>query len=117
MSTDSAYQTLQCKRSVTCEDLNVVSEWQVFKFLDTLPATVTGMDRLPAWFWATVCKTVRPMLSDRCLSCLTVTLGGVLWPNGWMDQDETWSGGSLGAAGYIELDGDPAAPPQKGHSR
>jgi len=20
-------------------------------------------------FWATVCKTVRPMLSDRCLSC------------------------------------------------
>jgi len=21
-------------------------------------------------FWATVCKTVRPMLSDRCLSCL-----------------------------------------------
>jgi len=28
-------------------------------------------------FWATVCKTVRPMLSDRCLSllsCLSVTL-------------------------------------------
>ena len=23
-------------------------------------------------FWATVCKTVRPMLSDRCLSCLSV---------------------------------------------
>jgi len=28
------------------------------------------------WYhsWATVCKTVRPMLSDRCLSCLSVTL-------------------------------------------
>jgi len=25
-------------------------------------------------FWATVCKTVRPMLSDRCLSVLSVTL-------------------------------------------
>ena len=25
-------------------------------------------------FWATVCKTVRPMLSDRCLSCLSVCL-------------------------------------------
>jgi len=25
-------------------------------------------------FWATVCKTVRPVLSDRCLSCLSVTL-------------------------------------------
>ena len=23
-------------------------------------------------FWATVCKTVRPMLSDRCLVCLSV---------------------------------------------
>jgi len=33
------------------------------------------------------------MLSDRCLSvlsCLSVCNVGVLWPNGWMDQDETW---------------------------
>ena len=44
-------------------------------------------------FWATVCKTVRPMLSDRCPVCLSVcNVGelGVLRPNGWMDQDETW---------------------------
>ena len=41
--------------------------------------------------WATACKTVRPMLSDRCpvLSvCLSVCNVSVLWPNGWMDQDE-----------------------------
>ena len=51
-------------------------------------------------FWATVCKTVCPMLSDRCLSvypvclsCLSVHDVGVLWPNGWMDQDETWHAG------------------------
>jgi len=25
------------------------------------------------YFWATVCKTVRPMLSDRCLSCPAVS--------------------------------------------
>jgi len=44
-------------------------------------------------FWATVCKTVRPMLSDGCLSCLfdcPICDVGVLWPNGWMDKDETW---------------------------
>jgi len=42
-------------------------------------------------FWATVCKTVRPVLSVRCLSVCDV---GVLWPNyGWMDEDETWHGG------------------------
>jgi len=40
-------------------------------------------------FWATVCKIVRPTLSDRCLSVLSVCNVGVLWPNGWMDQDET----------------------------
>ena len=49
-------------------------------------------------FCATVCKPVRPMLSDRCLSCLSGCLSvclsvcdvGVLWPNGWTDQDKTW---------------------------
>ena len=43
-------------------------------------------------FWATVCKKVRPMLSDRCpvLTCLSVCNVGVPWPNGWTDQDETW---------------------------
>jgi len=34
-------------------------------------------------FWETVCKTVRPMLSVRCLSCRPVCLSvcdvGVLW--------------------------------------
>jgi len=46
-----------------------------------------------AYDWATVCKTVRPMLSDRCLSALSVCDVGVLWPNGWMDQHATWCGG------------------------
>jgi len=41
-------------------------------------------------FWATVCKTVRPMLSDRCPVCLSICNIGVLWPNGWIDQDATW---------------------------
>jgi len=43
-------------------------------------------------FWATVCKTVCPMLSYHCLSSLSVCNVGVLWLNGWMDQDETWYG-------------------------
>jgi len=35
------------------------------------------------------------MLSDRCLSVLSVyDVGvGLLWPNCWMDQDATWCGG------------------------
>jgi len=48
---------------------------------------------------AIVCKTVRPIcyqtaVSSVCLSvCLSVCNVGVLWPNGWMDQDETWHAG------------------------
>jgi len=51
-------------------------------------------------FWATICKTVYPMLSIRSgLFCPVLGLlscpvcDGVLWPNGWMDQDETWHRG------------------------
>ena len=40
-------------------------------------------------FRATVSKTVRPMLSDPFLSACPVCNVGVLWPNSWMDHDET----------------------------
>jgi len=52
-------------------------------------------------FWATFCTMVCPMLSDCCPVCLSVlpVLScpvcdvGVLCPNGWTDQDETWRAG------------------------
>jgi len=56
------------------------------------------MQRLQT-FLATVCKTVRPMLSGHfhdsagCLSCLSDCNITVSWPHGWMDQDETWHAG------------------------
>jgi len=59
------------------------------------------------------------MLYDRCpvclfvLSVLPVCNVGVLWPNGWMDQDETLHRGIGLGPGHILLDGDPA-PLQKG---
>jgi len=55
------------------------------------------------------------MLSVRCLSVCPVCDVGALWPKGWMDQDETWHAGRPGP-GHTVLDGDPAAPPPKGHS-
>ena len=33
----------------------------------------------------------------------------LLWPNGWMDQDGTWYGGSPPPSDVV-LDGDPAPP-------
>jgi len=54
------------------------------------------------------------MLSDRCLSVLSVSVCdvGVLWPNSWMDQDEAWRGGGPRPS-HIMLGGDPAPP--EGH--
>jgi len=44
-----------------------------------------------------------PLLFGPCL----------LWPNGWMDQDTTWYGGTA-CPGDIVLDGDVAPDPPKG---
>ena len=68
-------------------------------------------------FWVTVCKMVRPILSDRCLSVLScllsVTLmycGQTLW------RIKMTLGMQVGIdPGHIVLDGDPAPPPPKGH--
>ena len=73
-------------------------------------------------FWATVCKTVRPMLSDRCPVCLSVCLSvspvcnvGALWPNGWIYHDETWRAGRPRPWTHCVRRG-PSSPPPKGHS-
>ena len=63
-------------------------------------------------FCATVCKTVRPKLPDRCLSCLFVCNVSVLWPKGWMDQDDTWYGSRPRPRRHYAIDGDPAPPPK-----
>ena len=64
-------------------------------------------------FWATVCKTVHPMLSDRCLCCpvLSVTLV-------YCGQTVAWIKMKLGMQvclghGHTVLDGDPAPPAPK----
>ena len=59
-------------------------------------------------FWATVCKTVRLMLSDHCLSCLGTLV--------YCGQTVGWIKMKLGmrvglCPGHIVLDGDPAPLP------
>ena len=70
------------------------------------------------YFWATACKTVRPMLSDRCLSvcpvCLSVTFVYCGQTVGWIKMK---LGMQVGLdPGHIVLDGDPAPPPLQGDS-
>ena len=71
-------------------------------------------------FWATVCKTVGPMLSDRCLSCLV--LSSVSCPSVTLvhcgqtvGRIKIELGMQVGLGpGHIVSDGDPAPPPQMG---
>ena len=66
---------------------------------------------MPIDSWATVCKTVRPVLSDRCLSvcpvCLSVTLTYCGQTVGWITMPLGMMVG-LGP-GHTVLDGDPAS--------
>jgi len=55
------------------------------------------------------------MLSDRCLSCLSVCDVRAVWPNGWTDQDETWHAGRPRPWSHCVRWG-PSSPSSKGHS-
>ena len=49
VSTDSLYAPTKSK--LTClEQQSHITEWQVFKILDHLHHTATGLDQIPAWF-------------------------------------------------------------------
>ena len=64
--------------------------------------------------WATVCKTVRPMLSVRCLSCLSVTS---VYCAQTVERINMKVGMPVGLGpGHIVLRRDAAPPPVKGHS-
>jgi len=91
------------------------------QILHTVVLTLNGYEgnTHTVWFWATVCKTVRPMLSNRCpvsLSCpvLSMTLVYCCQTVGWIKMKLGMQVG-LGS-GHIVLDGDPAPLPQKGQS-
>jgi len=65
-------------------------------------------------FWATVCGTVRHMLSDSCPVCLSVLSVTLVY----CGQTVRWIKMKLGTqiglgTGHIALDGDPAPPPKK----
>ena len=65
-------------------------------------------------FWTTVCNMVRPIQSDRCLSCLSVTL---VYCGQTVGRIKMKLGTQLVIGpGYIVLDGNPALPPPKRQS-
>jgi len=78
-----------------------------------VPPHLNCVTSLPCW--ATVCKMVCPCYQAVVLSVCPVCDIGVLWPNGSMDQDETWHACGLRLWPHC-IRRDPAPPPPKGHS-
>jgi len=73
--------------------------------------------RFPKKFWATICKTVRPMLSVRCLSCLSCLSVTFVHCGHTAGRIKMKLGTHVDLGpGHIVLDGDPAPPPPKGHT-
>jgi len=85
-----------------------VTIWHAFVF--SAP-TVFAFSSLLHIFGQPSQVSVHPMLRDHCPVCNI----GVLWSNGWMNQDATWYEVGL-CPDDIVLDGDPAPPHGKGHS-
>jgi len=51
ISTDASYKGLGVKLTANLENSSSrITEWQVFKTLDGLKLTATGLDNIPAWF-------------------------------------------------------------------
>jgi hypothetical protein len=61
ISTDFNYRAPCQKQTANCN--NYMTEWQVFRMLDTLKPTATGLDGIPAWFFAAWCTIVRRAFS------------------------------------------------------
>jgi len=50
ISKDNSCTAPPLKQTVTNSNIVYIAEWQVFKILDSLQPTSTGLDGLPAWF-------------------------------------------------------------------
>ena len=68
-----------CLRAVTME-FRVNFSTAVVSALSHVTAQAYSM-----FFWATICKMVRPMLSDHCMSCFSVCDVGALRLNVWIE--------------------------------
>ena len=77
MSTDSSYEQPRMKATAAeCPGwMHHVTDYEVFRMLDKLPPTATGLDKLPAWFLRLAAPVLCGPIADLInLSLLTSTV-------------------------------------------
>lgn len=80
ISTDADYRAPGIKQTANNEDTpSQVSEWQVFRILDGLKRTATGLDGIPAWFL----KIGAPFLAGPIAEMINQSLSTGVVPIQW----------------------------------
>jgi hypothetical protein len=79
ISTDSAYQPPSKRCIVPSTYEEAISEWHVFKALDRLQPTGTGLDKLPAWFL----RLGAPVFAKPLARLFNTSLANSIVPHQW----------------------------------
>ena len=84
ISSDIDYQQPEYRLTAACEDMDAVSEWRVFKLLDALPATATGLDLLPSWFLRKGAPFFYKPLTKLFRKCILTSTVPHQWKKAWI---------------------------------
>ena len=80
ISTDASYKAPGIKLTANLENASShVTEWQVFKALESLKLTATGLDNIPAWFL----KIGAPLLAAPIADVINLSLSTYVVPKQW----------------------------------
>ena len=81
ISTDTGYREPRYKQTVSQQhgDCQYITEWQVFRILDRLHHTATGLDNLPAWFL----RLCAPVFSEQLAKLFNLSLSSSVVPRQW----------------------------------
>jgi hypothetical protein len=84
ISTDSDYHNPAPKLTAAANTDDVITEWQVFKVLDRLRPTATGLDQLPAWYLRLAAPVFAKPLARLFSSSLSTSTVPSQWKQAWI---------------------------------
>ena len=80
ISTDADYQAPGIKSTVNTDQVTTyVTEWRIFRILDGLQKTATGLDGIPAWFL----KIGAPFFFAAIMDAVNLSLATGVVPSQW----------------------------------
>jgi len=83
----------KCKKIVyVCQSYSK-PKWDVFETRCSVAKMCVSVEFFGRPFGKRFALCYQTVVCLACPVCLSVTDVGVLWPNGWTDQDETWHAG------------------------